>query len=277
MNSWSELEVELIVANYFEMLSHELLGQAYSKAAFRKNLLPLLNNRSEGSIEFKHQNISAVLIKLGQPYIIGYLPRYNYQKILEEKVIDYLIQNRSIENQFKSFADKEVFLSPNATQFENILIEAPKNNMVSDPTTYYERNPIKVNYLEREQKNNKLGLLGEQLVLEYEKWNLIRSGKEKLAEEVRWISQEDGDGAGFDILSKNKNGTDKYIEVKTTKLGKETPFYFTRNELLFSIKNSKEFHLFRLFNFESDVRLFKKNGSLDTICQSVPMVFKGFF
>ena len=277
MNSWSELEVELIIANYFEMLSNEMLGKAYAKAAFRKDLLPLLNNRSEGSIEFKHQNISAVLINLGQPYVKGYLPRFNYQKILEEKVIDYLIQNQSIENQFKSFADKEVFSTSNPTWFEKILVEAPKNNIVSDPTTYYERSPIKVNYLEREQKNNKLGLLGEQLVLEYEKWNLIQLGKEKLAEEVRWISQEEGDGAGFDILSKNQNGTDKYIEVKTTKLGKETPFYFTRNELLFSIKNAKKFHLFRLFDFENDARLFKKNGGLDTICQSVPMTFKGFF
>lgn len=246
MNSWSELEVELIIANYFEMLSNEMLGKAYSKAAFRKDLLPLLNNRSEGSIEFKHQNISAVLINLGQPYVKGYLPRFNYQKILEERVIDYLIQNQSIENHFKSFADKEVFLPPNPTRFEKILVEAPKNNIVSDPTTYYGRSPIKVNYLEREQKNNKLGLLGEQLVLEYEKWNLIQLGKEKLAEEVRWVSQENGDGTGFDILSKNQNGTDKYIEVKTTKLGKETPFYFTRNELLFSLKNSKDFYLFRL-------------------------------
>jgi hypothetical protein len=57
---------------------------------------------------------------------------------------------------------------------------------------------------------------------------------EKFAEQIRWISKEEGDGTGFDILSKHLDGKDKYIEVKTTKPGKETPFYFSRNELTFS-------------------------------------------
>ena len=277
MISWSELEVELIISNYFEMLSIELLNKAYSKADYRRKLLPLLNNRSEGSVEFKHQNISAVLIYLGQPYIRGYLPRYNYQKILKDKVIDYLILNQSIEIQFKSFADKEISFSARNTNFDKVVVEAPKSSIVSEPYPFYEKSPIKINYLEREQKNSKLGLLGEEFVLEFEKWNLIKSGKENLAKDVRWVSQEEGDGLGFDILSRNINGTDKYIEVKTTKLGKETPFYFTRNELTFSNKNSHNFHLYRLFNFEENAKLFFKNGSLDTICQSVPITYKGFF
>jgi hypothetical protein len=70
--------------------------------------------------------------------------------------------------------------------------------------------------------------------------HLINQGKEKLAEQVRWISKEEGDGAGFDILSRNLNGTDKYVEVKTTKLAKETPIFFTKNELDFSIENSRQ-------------------------------------
>lgn len=277
MNSWSELEVELIISNYFEMLSNELLNKAYSKTEFRRNLLPLLNNRSDGSIEFKHQNISAVLINLGQPYIKGYLPRYNYQKILEDKVVEYLIHNHSIEIQFKSFADREVATSKGNVNFEKVLVDAPKYNAVSEPYSYYGKNPIKTNYLEREQNNSKLGLLGEEFVIEFEKWSLIHTGKQNLANDVRWVSQEEGDGLGFDILSKNANGTDKYIEVKTTKLGKETPFYFTRNELTFSNNNSRNFHLYRLFDFEANAKLFVKNGSFDTICQSIPIIYKGFF
>jgi hypothetical protein len=43
----------------------------------------LLNKGKEvtikGSIEFKNRNISAVLAKIGQPYVQGYLPAYNYQ------------------------------------------------------------------------------------------------------------------------------------------------------------------------------------------------------
>lgn len=278
MNDWSNLEVELIVADYFSMLSKELSGQSYNKAEHRRRLLPLLNKRSDGSCEFKHQNISAVLINLGQPYIKGYLPRFNYQSMLEDKVIDYLIGHQSIEEQFKQFADKEISPLEISSNFSQLIEEAPLvRNRVEEPAAAYTRNPIKTNYLEQEQQNSKLGFLGEEMALKYEKWQLTISGKENLADQVRWISKEEGDGAGFDILSRNLNGTDKYIEVKTTKLGKETPFFFSRNELLFSQSKSHDYHLYRLFNFEKYAKMFVKKGTLDTICSSIPMTFKGYF
>jgi len=276
MEGWSNIEVELIVADYFQMLSMELTGIQYKKSEHRKKLSPLLKDRSEPSIEYKHQNISAVLINLGQPYIKGYLPRFNYQKILEEIVINYFSQNLSIEDKFKQFADRNELTLP-TINFKNIVVEPPATQIISEPNPFYHRSPIKINYLEREQSNSKLGKSGEELILQYEKWNLIHIGKENLAEQVRWISKEEGDGAGFDILSKNINGTDKYVEVKTTKLGKETPFFFTRNELLFSQNNNSNFHLYRVFNFENDVKFFTKSGSLDNICHSTPMTFKGYF
>jgi hypothetical protein len=278
MNDWSNLEVELIVADYFSMLSKELSGQSYKKSEHRRSLLPLLNSRSDGSCEFKHQNISAVLINLGQPYIKGYLPRFNYQSLLEDKVIDYLIGHQSIEEQFKQFADREIKPLEISSNFSQLIEDAPLvRNRVEEPAAAYNRNPIKTNYLEQEQQNRKLGFLGEEMALKYEKWQLTISGKENLADQVRWISKDEGDGAGFDILSRNLNGTDKYIEVKTTKLGKETPFFFSRNELLFSQSKSHDYHLYRLFNFEKDAKMFVKKGTLDTICSSIPMTFKGYF
>ncbi|HUX57815.1 MAG TPA: DUF3883 domain-containing protein [Bacteroidales bacterium] len=273
---WSDIEIALIIEDYFSMLKSELAGESYNKTFHRHSLLPLLINRSEGSIEFKHQNISAVLAKLGQPFIIGYLPRYNYQKVLEDKVLDYLIGHKDIENEFRIFSEKEV-IAPVKVQFDNILVEGPEIKEFKEPRISYNRNPIKVNYLEREQNNRNLGMKGEELVLYFEKWELRRIGKEKLADTVRWIAKEEGNGAGFDILSKYSNGKDKYVEVKTTKLSKEAPFYFTQNELLFSKDYSKDYHLFRLFNFEKDAKMFTKIGSLDSICNSTPVTYRGYF
>lgn len=278
MSAWSNIEVELIVADYFSMLTKELSGQAYKKSEHRKALLPLLDNRSEGSVEFKHQNISAVLNRLGQPSIKGYLPRYNYQSILEERVIDHLIANPRLELLFKQFADARISAPGKQRSFDKILVQAPEARpFVEEPPRFYQRNPIKINYLEKEQRNTILGRQGEELIVEYEKWNLITLGKESLADKVEWVSREQGDGAGFDILSRNLDGSDKYIEVKTTRLGKETPFFFSRNELLFSQDNAQDFHLYRLFNFQDDAKLFIKNGSLDRICTSVPVEYRGVF
>jgi hypothetical protein len=274
-DSWSNIEVELIVADYFNMLAAELKGEPYSKAEHRRAILPLLVDRSEGSVEFKHQNISAVLINLGQPYIKGYLPLFKYQKILEDIVLDYLIRKPSIENQFILFADKQIIRPKKEINFEKFIWDLPIFTNVSEPVPAYNRNPIKINYLEREQSNRNLGSSGEEVVMEYEKWSLIQNGKEKFAEQIRWISKEEGDGAGFDILSKYQNGKDKYIEVKTTKLGKETPFYFSGNELLFSREHSENYNLYRLFNFEDDAKMFIRNGGLDSICHMMPVSYKG--
>lgn len=275
--SWSNIEVELIVADYFSMLSTELAGKSYSKSNHRKKLFPLLNQRSEGSIEFKHQNISAVLVKLGQPYIKGYLPRYNYQRILEDKVLEYLIKNINLEEGFKKFADKELSLTYLKINYDDLIVDPPKPLAFFEPLISYQMSPIKINYLEREQNNHKLGFIGEEIVLKFEKWNLVNIGKESLADKVEWVSKDQGDGAGFDILSKYSNGKDKYIEVKTTKLSKETPFFFSRNELQFSIDHKSDFHLYRLFNLEEKAKMFIKQGALDSICHSEPMTYKGFF
>ena len=46
--------------------------------------------RSDGSVEFKHQNVSSVLVELGLPYIDGYKPRGNYQSLLAKEVESFL-------------------------------------------------------------------------------------------------------------------------------------------------------------------------------------------
>ena len=88
MADWSPEELQAIVSDYMEMLDSELRGQKYRKAHHRRNLLPKLNNRSEGSIEFKHQNISAVLQEAGLQWIKGYKPASNYQNALKVVVLE---------------------------------------------------------------------------------------------------------------------------------------------------------------------------------------------
>jgi hypothetical protein len=53
---WSPAEVDLVVADYFAMLAAELSGAEYSKAEHNRNLRPLLNGGSKGSVEFRHDS-----------------------------------------------------------------------------------------------------------------------------------------------------------------------------------------------------------------------------
>ena len=84
---WSLAEVTATVTDYLAMLTAELAGQRYSKAEHRRALLARLNPvRTAAAVEFKHQNISATMVKLGLPYIRGYKPRSNYQTVLTREI-----------------------------------------------------------------------------------------------------------------------------------------------------------------------------------------------
>src|SRR5688572_3395404 len=69
------------------MLEHELRGEAYNKREHNRRLQQQLPRRSAGAIEFKHANISAILIELGFPYVDGYKPRGNYQELLKQELV----------------------------------------------------------------------------------------------------------------------------------------------------------------------------------------------
>jgi len=90
---WTDAENDLIVGDYFVMLAEDIAGHTYSKAKHRRALLPFLNGRSEGSVEFKHQNISAVLKGLGEDWIPGYKPAFNFQMTLVDAVARWLVWN----------------------------------------------------------------------------------------------------------------------------------------------------------------------------------------
>lgn len=275
---WSKEEVRYIIEDYFNMLQLEIKHQAYNKTKHRLSLLPNLNNRSEGSVEFKHCNISAALINMGLPFIKGYMPRFNYQKTLLEKEIAHFIHKHQIvlEEKFQVFAEEtDIKKQQKTIDYESILDDAPESSVINEKEPLYR--PLKTNYLEKEQNNRILGELGESFVIEYEKARLINEGKNNLVDKIEWVSKEVGDGLGYDILSKNRNGTDRFIEVKTTKLSKETPIYLSRNELTFSTTKAKDFYLYRVFNFYESPRLFIKQGSYDEFCQLLPQTFKGYF
>lgn len=271
--NWSASEVEAAVEDYFNMLRRELTGQQVNKSEHRRALIEHLKNRSEGSVELKHQNISAVLIEMGIPYIDGYKPRFNYQRsLLPAAISEYLTYNTEIHALFQS--DTEV--APEVPSVEDILhsleeppIAEPKgeSNISETPVI---QNPTRVNYLEREARNQSLGDAGEQFVINYERARLIHSGKESLSEKIDQVSATVGPTAGYDIRSYNVDGTDRFIEAKTTKYGKSTPFFVTPNELEFSSKNARHYFLYRVFKFRAKPGVFTLPGHLEKQCLLMP-------
>jgi len=251
------------------MLNDEAANMPYSKAGHNR-LLQRDIDRTEGSIEFKHQNISAVLLKLGLPRITGYVPAANYQKAIipaidrylslhplalhPERVVEGLSERQGL------FVDKPPPLLP---------ITPPKQDM--------ERLIRKFNPVERDFRNRKLGREGEELVFHFERERLQQLDRPDLAKKIRWISEELGDGAGYDILSFDTKGRERLLEVKTTVGADITPFYITRNELSLAEERPDAFRLCRVFDFTAHPRMFELAPPLKKFVHLSPLSYEASF
>lgn len=266
----------LIIADYFEMLLKESEGQDYVKAEHRRTLKHQLDNRSDGSVEYKHQNISAVLAELELPYVEGYKPARNYQHILRPMVESFLKNNTEILAKLFNAAANAL---PPIQEIPPLLeVQAPAARDIKGVRRVHEPQALytKRDYLLREANNKALGDLGEEAVLAYEENRLRQAGRPDLASQIEWTAKDVGEGIGYDIRSFDIAETPRYIEVKTTKHGIYFPFYITKNEIRFSEAHADAYHLYRVFSFRSQPKLYIKSGSVTNSFQLQPYVYKAW-
>lgn len=282
---WSPIEVRATVLEYMAMLKFELSSQAYNKTAHRKALLTRLSGRSEGAVEMKHQNISAVLRDMGHFWIPGYKPRSNYQTILATEVEAWVSANPEIDRHSLAAAEAPA-ATPEHFDFTAFEVSSPslRKNFEAgvremEQALYGEetRVAVKRDYAAREARNSSLGQAGEELVVKFERYRLNQDRRESLAAKVEHVSRDSGDGLGFDVLSFDADGREKFIEVKTTAFAKETPFYASASEIRFAQKNAPQFFVYRLFEFRKAPKCYTLPGMIEDHCALDPISYRCSF
>jgi len=261
------------------MLTQELAGQTYNKTDHRRALSRKLDGRSDGSIERKHQNISATLLELGCPYISGYKPLQNFQALLFD-VVEDRVAHDALFNRAALSAVELPAVVPLTASFDGLRVDAPEVVHKSElsRTPYFARSRgLMRDYIDREARNRSLGEAGESFVVDYERARLRQLGKRRLSERIEQVSRTKGDGLGYDILSFEPDGRERFIEVKTTAFGKLTPFYISRNEVEFSKAFQRQFKLYRLFEFRKAPRMFELEGSVESRCLLDPISYVARF
>ena len=259
---WTDAENDLIVADYFAMLDADLRGIGYSKARHNRSLRNRID-RGRGAIEYKHQNISAVLQGLGEAWILGYKPALNFQDSLRDAVVRWLHFHPEFQ---KSVLDGT--LMDRREEAAELAVELPpvpalRNTPPPDELKQLSEIARRFDVAGRAERNRVLGRAGEERVLRHEKAVLNRAGRADLAESVKWVSDEEGDGAGYDIRSFTTDGRPRLIEVKTTNGWERTPFYITRNERLVAESRPGEWRMMRLWNFARGPRAFELHPPLE--------------
>jgi hypothetical protein len=267
--NWTNEELDLIISDYFLMLNDEVAGIPFNKAQHNR-LLRSKIDRSESSIEFKHRNISAVLERLGLRKIKGYFPAQNFQTAIIDAIERYLVSNPAAQH-------PEVLLKGFSEQPQLFVGSPPTLLPIAPMRKDMERLIRKFNPVERDFRNRKLGREGEELVLYFERQRLQLQDRVDLAKKVKWISQEEGDGAGYDILSFDHQGNERLLEVKTTVGVDTTPFYITRNELSLSSERPEAFRLCRVFDFSTHPRMFELAAPLESLVHLSPLSYEASF
>ena len=116
---------------------------------------------------------------------------------------------------------------------------------------------------ENERKNKDLGEKGENFILDYEKERL--SSNPDLIKKIKHVSLSN-DYAGYDILSFNEDGTERFIEVKTTRGPITSDFFISPGEIKFSKENSDKYFLYRVYDFDIEKitgKIFIKKGDIE--------------
>jgi Domain of unknown function (DUF3883) len=269
---WTDTENDLVVNDYLDMLRLELTGQHYVKSQRNAELQRVIG-RSRGSIEFKHMNISAALEILGFPRIAGYAPMKNLQRSLidaiERNYHSIITSTNTLERPSShGFSDASPLPFHEPPQLMQIAKEAGDGGI--------ERLVRKFDPAERDLRNRALGKRGEELVFQFEKLRLLQMDR-KLSDKVRWVSDEDGDGAGYDILSFEPDGRERLIEVKTTQGIETTPFYLSRNELDLSQERPDAFKIVRLYDFARVPKAFQLVPPLGSYVRLEPISYSASF
>ena len=256
------------------MLADDIAGRPYSKSERNLQLRARIK-RSRKSIEFKHQNISAVLKGLGEDWIPGYKPAFHFQLSLIDAVLRWLKRNPDW------LARVSGARPPQELRENGQLWIGPPPTMSNQPPPKELEQTLRIarkfDVAGRDERNRALGRAGEERVLAHERIVLASAGRHDLARKIRWVSEMDGDGAGYDIASFSPEGNQRLIEVKTTNGWERTPFQITRNELAVADERRAEWCLFRLWNFSREPKAFELYPPLDAHVSLTAMTFQATF
>ncbi len=277
---WDDAEIKATLDAYFRLLEAELADAPLQKSTENARVRETVN-RSRGAVEFKFQNVSAVLRDLHVYWVEGYKPRGNYQGALRDAVIERLAADSRIEESMLKRLEEP--LDERIAADIQWDLTSPPSIPMAPALDRKIRRAVKHDFVALEARRRDLGLAGEEAVVRWERERLERAGYPRLARRVRHVSVDEGDGLGYDILSFDPGGEERFIEVKTTRQGVEWPFLVSRNEVEFSSEEADRFSLYRVFDFGKAPRagerrhlgLYVLPGSLERTCSLRPEVYQG--
>jgi len=203
------------------------------------------------------------------PWIPGYKPKRNYQNAIFDAIDRYLSKHPA--------ALEPTAVAPVVASATEVFVAAPELVAEKPVPALLQHLVRKFDPVERDFCNRSLGRAGEQFVVDLERRKLTEGDRADLARKVRWVSAEDGDGAGYDVLSFDFSGTERLLEVKTTNGSARTPFFLTRNECEVAKGRPADWRIYRVHQFVKEPRIFTLTPPLENVVKLRPETWRASF
>ena len=142
--------------------------------------------RTQGSVERKFQNISAILLSMGAVFVDGYKPLGNVQQALREAVINRWMAEPDIEDLM--LAQAVLPVGPPRLDLIWTVSQPPTYSADSSVMEGRARIPMRLDFVKLEADRRDLGRAGEEAVVRFERDRLITQGRQRLARRVEQVS-----------------------------------------------------------------------------------------
>lgn len=133
---WNTHDIQAAVDSYLRMLELEQQGEKINKALENRILRKHLSeDRTESSIEFRMQNISAVLDELGKTWIKGYRPAKNVGANVKTKIKNALTSSSIPTNEdYVPTSDDDILEERSRKLEKKHIIDVPEGILAPKET-----------------------------------------------------------------------------------------------------------------------------------------------
>lgn len=257
--------IQSAVREYFTLLQAELRGRRWWTTARAGDLFDRFHGERRDRVDIRHRQISAILIGHGLPYLSESRPLPDLDPALTDAVAAYLYNHPNVLELMEHDVFRPAPSVPEVGDPEEVVVTPPAGDELPrlEATLDRVRLLAGVDFLAREQRNHSLATAGQKFVLAFEDARLRAQGLGAHADAIEHVTADDGDGPGYAIHSYGLDGSDRLIEVKTTRYGRETPFHVSAHEVSMSRRHGSRFWVYRVFSFRDRPRLYMLHGALD--------------
>jgi len=152
MTDWSYNEIRATVDAYLRLRTSETSGHPLAKAEVNRELREsAVRGRTRGSVEFRMQNISAVMSDLGIQWVQGYKPAVNVGPGPSDMIRRALREHGRVAEEVASVTADEEVLAERVAMMKGTDASPPDGNLnprrIEGSSTSYERSPGVVRFV----------------------------------------------------------------------------------------------------------------------------------